>query len=73
MAALPKRTGVEERAFMRWALTAILTTLNHPLLFLVDPSTKDWLSNLGSRDHRSTNEDNPAVQAGHLYTQLGPK
>jgi hypothetical protein len=69
MAALPKRTGVEERAFMRWALTVILSTPNHPLLFLVDPSTKNWRSNLGSRDHRSTNEHNPAVQAGHLYTR----
>jgi hypothetical protein len=69
MPTLPKRTGVEERAFMRWALTKILVADNHPLLFLVDPSTKDWRSNLGSRDHRSTNEHNPAVQAGHLYTR----
>jgi hypothetical protein len=69
MPPLPKRTGVEERAFMRWALTTIVSAENHPLLFLVDPSTKDWRSNLGSRDHRSTNERNPAVQAGHLYTR----
>jgi hypothetical protein len=49
MPPLPKRTGVEERAFMRWSLTAILSAPNHPLLFLVDPSTKDWRSNLASR------------------------
>lgn len=69
MPPLPKRTGDEERAFMRWALTTILSAENHPLLFLVDPSTKDWRSNLGSRDYRSTNEQAPAVQAGHLYTR----
>jgi hypothetical protein len=69
VAALPKRTGIEERAFLNWARTAILAMPSHPLLFLIDVSTKQWRSNLGSRDYRSTNEDNPAVQAGHLYTR----
>jgi Bacterial toxin 5 len=69
MPPLPKRTGIEERAFMNWARMAILSASSHPLLFLIDPSTKDWRSNLGSRDHRSSNEDDPAVQAGHLYTR----
>src|SRR5690349_2790781 len=69
MPQLPKRTGFEERAFLNWARMAILATPNHPLLFLIDPSTREWRSNLGSRDYRSTNENNPAVQAGHLYTR----
>ena len=69
MAKLPKRTGVEERAFMAWALTTILAANKHPLLFLVNPSTKYWRSKLGSRDYRSTNEFDPAVQAGHIYTR----
>ena len=69
MPPLPKRTGTEERAFMAWARTAILTMDKHPLSFLIDPSTKDWRSNLGSRDYRSTNERDPAVQAGHMYTR----
>ena len=66
---LPKRTGVEERAFMNWALTTILAANQHPLVFLIDPSTKGWRSNLGSRDYRSKNEADPAVQAGHMFTR----
>jgi len=42
MPTLPKRTGIEERAFLSWAKTAILTVPNHPLLFLIDPFTKQY-------------------------------
>ncbi len=69
MPRLPKRTGVEERAFMAWARAAILAVDKHPLNFLINPATMDWRSNLGSRDHRSTNENDPAAQAGHMYTR----
>jgi hypothetical protein len=71
MPALPKRTGIEERAFMDWALREILSPgkPQHPLFFLIDPATMDWYSRLGSRDYRSRNEHGPSVQAGHLFTR----
>jgi hypothetical protein len=80
MPPLPKRTGQEEEAFMKWALLEILkkcqgadnSKWQHPLGFLIDPSTRDWYARLGSRDKRATeNEFYPPVQAGHLFTRKG--
>ncbi len=80
MPILPKRTGTEEDAFMKWALSEILKKCQgadslqwqHPLGFLINPCIKDWYARLGSRDRRATaNEFFSPVQAGHLFTRKG--
>jgi hypothetical protein len=80
MPILPLRNGKDEDAFMKWALSTILKRCQgsnslqwqHPLGFLINPSTMDWYARLGSRDRRATaNEFIPPVQAGHLLTRKG--
>ncbi len=69
--AAKQRTGAQD-AFMRWALARILGTPGHPLEFLVDPTTKDWHSRLGSRHRKALkNEQFSPVQAGHLVSFHG--
>lgn len=69
--ATKQRTGAQA-AFMRWALARILGTPGHLLAFLVDPVTKEFHSQFGTRHKRALkNEDYPAVQAGHLVSFHG--
>lgn len=50
-------------SFMNQQLKTILNTPDHPLAFLVDPKTGDWLS-------REKYSQDPTVQAGHLTSLL---
>jgi hypothetical protein len=66
-----QRTGAQE-TFMRWALARIVGTKGHPLAFLVDPVTKTFHSQYGTRHKLALkNEDHPPVQAGHLVSFHG--
>jgi hypothetical protein len=66
---LPPRSGKED-AFMRWAKLQILSVEDHPLEFLIDPTTNDWYSRLNTRQpNAAPNEHFAPVQPGHVFTR----
>jgi RHS repeat-associated protein len=60
----PKQSRSHNKTFMDEMLEKILRDDNHPLRFLIDPATRNWLS-------RAKYSPFPTVQAGHLKSLWG--